>query len=216
MLDAHAVAIGPQGMLALNACMFASIVWALWWTERNLEFGSDWSVLAFLALFAAAGRVLLEPIPNVQPVTVVVLLVGIHYGFPRAALVAISVTLLSNFFLGHGLWSLYQALGWSIIGGVGALSANAIKVGNQLNLNRLAVISGASAFIFGFVVSISALHSIGTENFLPYLVAGIPFDLLHLVGNLAFVAWMAAPVSEIITRHSSSPNHVTVREFASD
>ena len=73
MLDAHAVAIGPQGMLALNACMFASMVWALWWTERNLKFGSDWSVLAVLALFAAAGRVLLEPIPNVQPVTVVVL-----------------------------------------------------------------------------------------------------------------------------------------------
>jgi len=216
MLDAHAITIGPEGMLAVNACMLFSIVWALWRTERNLQSGSDWTILAMLVLFAVSGRVLLDPIPNVQPVTVVVLMVGIYYGVPRAVLVAISVTLLSNFILGHGLWSLYQALGWSIIGVIGSISANSIRVGSQLNLNRLAAVSATSAFIFGFIASFSALHSIGTENFLPYLVAGIPFDLLHAVGNLAFVAWMAAPVSEIITRHHSSPNHVTVREFASD
>jgi len=215
-LNAHAIIIGPEGILAVNACMLFSIVWALWKAEKNLESGNDWVMLVMLVLFAASGRVLLDPIPNIQPVTVVVLLVGIHYGIPRAVLVATSVTLLSNFVLGHGLWSLYQALGWSLVGAVGAFSANAIRSGSQLNLNRLAAVSAISALSFDFVVSLSALHSIGSENFLPYLIAGVPFDLLHLVGNLVFVAWLASPLSEVITRHVISPNQVVVREVASN
>ncbi|SVB84795.1 uncharacterized protein METZ01_LOCUS237649, partial [marine metagenome] len=84
MFDAHAVALGPHGMLAINVAMLSIIGWALWRAEQRLSSGSDWIILTMLGAFAIAGRVLLDPIPNVQPVTVIVLLAGIHFGAPRS------------------------------------------------------------------------------------------------------------------------------------
>ena len=106
MLDAHAVAIGPHGMLAINIAMLSLIGWALWRAEQKMSSGSDLILLILLGAFAVSGRVLLDPIPNVQPVTVIVLLAGIHFGAPRAVALAAAVALCSNVLLGHGLWSL--------------------------------------------------------------------------------------------------------------
>ena len=35
-------------------------------------------------------------------------------------------------------------------------------------------------------------------------MAGLPFDLVHGVGNVAFAAWMAEPISDIMSRHSTN------------
>ena len=56
-------------------------------------------VLGLLGIFAVSGRILLEPIPNVQPVTVIVLMSGIYFGFTRSIILATSVALVSNIFL---------------------------------------------------------------------------------------------------------------------
>ena len=80
MLDAHAIVLSPLETLALNLSLLAIVAWSMWKAERSLDSGSDLTVLALMALFAVTGRILLEPLPNVQPVTVIVLLVGIHYG----------------------------------------------------------------------------------------------------------------------------------------
>ncbi|SVA78438.1 uncharacterized protein METZ01_LOCUS131292, partial [marine metagenome] len=41
MFDAHAVALGPHGMLAINIAMLSLIGWALWRAEQRLSSGSD-------------------------------------------------------------------------------------------------------------------------------------------------------------------------------
>ena len=88
MFDAHAVALGPQGMLVINITMLSLIGWALWRAEQKLSSGSALIILVLLGAFAVSGRILLDPIPNVQPVTVIVLLAGIHFGAPRAIALA--------------------------------------------------------------------------------------------------------------------------------
>ena len=121
MIDAHAVNLGPYGLLLVNLTLLSMIGWALWKTERNLSSQSDMIVLFLLGVFAVSGRILLEPIPNVQPVTVIILMSGIYFGVTRSIILATSVALISNLFLGHGLWTLYQAFGWSLVGVIGAL-----------------------------------------------------------------------------------------------
>ena len=215
MFDAHAVTIGPHGMLLINAVMLCLIGWALWKAERRLESGSDWILLLMLCVFAVSGRVLLDPIPNVQPVTIIVLLAGIHYGAPRAIALATAVTLCSNLILGHGLWSLYQAVGGSAVGVAGALLSSRLLVEGRLHIERLAMVAAASAFAFDWIVSISALHSMGSELLLPYMVAGLPFDLLHAAGNVAFAAWLANPLSEIMTKHLDTSSPMAVNDSVS-
>ena len=212
MLDAHAVAIGPHGMLAINIAMLSLIGWALWRAEQKMSSGSDLILLILLGAFAVSGRVLLDPIPNVQPVTVIVLLAGIHFGAPRAVALAAAVALCSNVLLGHGLWSLYQAVGWSAVGVAGAALSNRLYVDGRMAIGALAALAAVSAFAFDWIVSLSALHSLSSEMFLVYLMAGIPYDLLHAAGNVAFVAWLANPLSEIMTRHVAPPAPMAVRD----
>ena len=212
MLDAHAVAIGPHGMLAINIAMLSLIGWALWRAEQKMSSGSDLILLILLGAFAVSGRVLLDPIPNVQPVTVIVLLAGIHFGAPRAIALAAAVALCSNVLLGHGLWSLYQAVGWSAVGVAGAALSNRLYVDGRMAIRALAALAAVSAFAFDWIVSLSALHSLSSEVFLVYLMAGIPYDLLHAAGNVAFVAWLANPLSEIMTRHIAPPAPMAVRD----
>ena len=212
MLDAHAVAIGPHGMLAINIAMLSLIGWALWRAEQKMSSGSDLILLILLGAFAVSGRVLLDPIPNVQPVTVIVLLAGIHFGAPRAVALATAVALCSNVLLGHGLWSLYQAVGWSAVGVAGAALSNRLYVDGRMAIGALAALATVSAFAFDWIVSLSALHSLSSEVFLVYLMAGIPYDLLHAAGNVVFVAWLANPLSEIMTRHVAPPAPMAVRD----
>lgn len=211
-MDAHAVAIGPHGMLAINIAMLSLIGWALWRAEQKMSSGSDLILLILLGAFAVSGRVLLDPIPNVQPVTVIVLLAGIHFGAPRAIALAAAVALCSNVLLGHGLWSLYQAVGWSAVGVAGAALSNRLYVDGRMAIRALAALAAVSAFAFDWIVSLSALHSLSSEVFLVYLMAGIPYDLLHAAGNVAFVAWLANPLSEIMTRHVAPPAPMAVRD----
>ena len=211
-MDAHAVAIGPHGMLAINIAMLSLIGWALWRAEQKMSSGSDLILLILLGAFAVSGRVLLDPIPNVHPVTVIVLLAGIHFGAPRAIALAAAVALCSNVLLGHGLWSLYQAVGWSAVGVAGAALSNRLYVDGRMAIRALAALAAVSAFAFDWIVSLSALHSLSSEVFLVYLMAGIPYDLLHAAGNVAFVAWLANPLSEIMTRHVAPPAPMAVRD----
>ena len=211
-MDAHAVAIGPHGMLAINIAMLSLIGWALWRAEQKMSSGSDLILLILLGAFAVSGRVLLDPIPNVQPVTVIVLLAGIHFGAPRAIALAAAVALCSNVLLGHGLWSLYQAVGWSAVGVAGAALSNRLYVDGRMAIRALAAVAAVSAFAFDWIVSLSALHSLSSEVFLIYLMAGIPYDLLHAAGNVVFVAWLANPLSEIMTRHVAPPAPMAVRD----
>ena len=189
------------------------IGWALWKTERNLYSQSDTIVLFLLGIFAVSGRILLEPIPNVQPVTVIILMSGIYFGVSRSIILATSVALVSNLFIGHGLWTLYQAIGWSLVGIIGATLSNKLHLNNATSNTPLMAVAVSCAFIFDWTVSLSVLHTLGPDLLFVYILSGIPFDILHAVGNMFFVAWLASPLSEIMTRHLSVKKPLAVKEL---
>jgi len=204
MLDAHAIVLTPFETLVLNLSLLGVVAWSMWKAEKSLDSGNDLIILVLVTIFAITGRILLEPLPNVQPVTVVVLLVGIHYGATRSIGVATIIAISSNLVMGHGLWTFYQALGWSLVGVTGALLSQSLRVGDKISVPRVASISFIAAFVFDWVVSVSVLHTLPLENLPVYILAGLPFDLVHGVGNVAIVAWIAEPISDIMSRHSTS------------
>ena len=217
MYDFHNVALSPIQSLFLNIAVLSIIVLSLIRSERSLRDQSQWGMLVLLAAFGVSGRILLDPIPNVQPVTVLVLLAGAYYGAPRALALAAIVALASNvMYLGHGPWTIFQAIGWGAIGLVGALSANLIVVEGRVRIGHLAVIAALSGVAFNWFVSLSILLDVGSSMLVPYLLNGLVFDLYHMAGNVLFVAWMASPLGEMMSRHRSSPALESVREVASN
>ena len=194
----HVLDMGPTTGLLLNLCLLGIICWSLLRIEDNLSQGHKYTVLALCAIFGIAGRVLMSPIPNVQPVTVIVLLAGIRMGAKESVFLATIIALGSNLILGHGIWTFYQAASWALIGCLGALLSSKID-----SLSKLIYISGISGILFNWLVSLSILHSVSAELLLPYIIAGLPFDMLHIAGNITFMIWFSQPLSDIMTKHNS-------------
>jgi len=162
-------------------------------------------MLATMVVAMAALRVLMQPLPNVQPVTVAALLVGAHLGARRGVAFAILATLLSNLLISHGWWTLFQAAGWAIVAVIGA-RANLVQNG-QLQLQRLALVSVVSAMVFGFVSTLSLVTSAMTPStFIVLLGQGLPFDVVHALGNLVFVVWMAPSLHHFLSGLAASEN----------
>ena len=99
-------------------------------------------------------------------------------------------SLLSNYFLGDGWWTIFQAIGWASVAVIGSY-AN-LWSNNSLDLKKTCYIAFLSAFMFDFIVSLSIIESSTSFlEFVAYLWAGIPYDLLHAVGNVTFALWFA-------------------------
>ncbi|MFL2972756.1 MAG: DUF6580 family putative transport protein [Candidatus Thalassarchaeaceae archaeon] len=211
MYDFHNVALSPIQSLFLNIAILSIIVISLIRGERSLRDQSQWGMLLLLAVFGVSGRILLAPIPNVQPVTVLVLLAGAYFGAPRSIALAATIALASNvLLLGHGPWTLFQAIGWGGVGLLGALLANRIVVDGDLRVGFLAVIAAISGLAFNWFVSLSILLEVGPSMLIPYLLNGLVFDLYHVAGNMLFVAWMASPLGDMMHRHRPSPSFKAV------
>ena len=193
-----------QLAIALTAALAVVLIALLWQAERSMSLGADIALVAVLAALAAASRVLTAVLPNVQPMTVLMLLVGMHLGARRGAAVATLATLLANMALGHGPWTLYQAIGWSGVAVSGRLLRGWLVSddGRSIRVGRLAVIGFLAGPLFDWWVSVAALAIFDSVPlFLTYLLSGLVFDLLHAVGNVAFAVWLGPTLHQLLWLH---------------
>ena len=208
MVAYHVLDLNPVVSLLLNLTLLGIICWSLFKVEKNYSNGHKFVILGFLAIIGIADRILMSPIPNVQPVTVIVLLAGIRMGAKESIFLASIIALFSNLILGNGIWTIYQAAAWALIGCLGALFSNRLE--SPMKLILMAAISG---FLFDWFVSLSILHSVGFDMLIPYLIVGIPYDLLHAVGNITFMIWLSNPLTEIMSRNIDNDLNIEVSEY---
>ena len=205
MYDFHNFALTPEQDLVVNIAILSSLVFAILKGEKKIQHSNPLLILALVTVFCIAGRILLQPLPNIQPVTVTIILVGIYYRSPWAIAVSGVVALSTNMIsLGHGPWTVFQVIGWSVVGIAGSVFADKLLVDGKIALNRLMVLSVVSAFAFDWIVSASILLNHDLSTFYPYLVNGLLFDVFHALGNAAFVILLANPLGEIMSRHRTT------------
>ena len=115
-----------------------------------------------MILLATAGRILMEPIPNVQPVTILVMLTAIRLGAMRGASLGIMTAYLSNVYLGGGAWTIVQAASWGSIGLLtGLISSRLVDHNNKLCSSSFYGFAILAAFVFGFLVSLPLIREVG-------------------------------------------------------
>jgi len=195
----HGPVLGPVTGLAIDVVLLALSFWML--ASPDMKKASN--ILTFVTLITSVSllRVVMTPLPNIQPVTVAALIIGAQLGARRGVAFAVLVTMISNFIIGDGIWTLYQAIGWSVVAIIG--SSSKLIVDGQLQLNKTFGYAVICAFIFDIIVSLSVLGTVSLSGFMIYLVNGIPYDLLHAVGNLTIAAWFGRWFSEAITKFQS-------------
>ena len=195
-LGAHGPELSPAGAAVLDAVLVSAAFAFLFSAPRANRMTA--AMLATMVVAMTALRVVMQPLPNIQPVTVAALLVGAHLGTKRGVAFAILVTLLSNLLISHGWWTLFQALGWSTVAVIGA-KANLIE-GGELNHRRLYLLAALVAPLFGVIATLSLVSSSMTASqFMMLVWQGLPFDAVHALGNVAFAVWTGSMIHRFLS-----------------
>lgn len=194
-LGTHGPVLSPATSLFLDIVLLIAAFWLLA-TPSKKSLG-DTLLLLTLVLAVSAVRVLMQPLPNIQPVTVAALIVGAQLGARRGAAFAILVAMISNAIIGNGWWTIFQAIGWASVALLG--SKIALVVDGEIQRKRLFIAAIASAFVFDFIVSLSIIDSsFSIVTFLTYLAHGMPYDMLHALGNLTFAVWFGSWFADVV------------------
>ena len=185
--------------LALLLAAAALIAGAATWLDGGPQSAKEVTVIATLAAAAAAGRVLMAPVPDVQPVTVIVVATGVALGARAGIGVGAAAAFVSNFFLGQGLWTPWQMLAWGGCGAVGALAAPLLR-----RRIPFAVTCCLLGFAFGFVLDIWNWYGFYPHtwpSFVARQATGLPFDVAHATGNLALALAAGPELRRLLERY---------------
>lgn len=143
------------------------------------------ALLAILTALCYVGRVTFQFIPNVQPMTTILLLITLNLTLTDGLIVATASLLLSNMVLGMGPWLFPQLLTYFILLGFAGIVLKPLY-GKKNTRVIFTAYSFFNGLLFGFIISLFSYRMYGMTNFWAYYLMGISFDLLHAAGNAGF------------------------------
>jgi energy-coupling factor transport system substrate-specific component len=197
-----------DGALATALGAAALVVAGVAWFESGTDSTRELAVITTLAAAAAAGRVLFAAVPGVQPVTVIAIVAGAALGARAGVATGALAAFVSNLFLGQGIWTPQQMLGWGACGAVGALLAPVLR-------NRWALAAVAAVLGFAFSVSMDVWLWYGfSPHTFSALVAvvgrGLWFDVSHAAGNVMIALAAGPELRRMLDRYGARLKTVVV------
>ncbi|RKQ29243.1 ECF transporter S component [Oceanobacillus halophilus] len=155
------------------------------------------TLVALLASLAVVGRFAFAFLPNIQPVTSLIIIAGLFLGPLAAAIMAILTTFLSNILLGMGIWTVWQVVAWVFIGVISGFIGKSKRKTPTLVIVLYAAFSG---YFYGLIISLVTYQVAG--KFWPYYLAGLPFDTYHAVGNAMVMLVFYPIVSKFFIKYA--------------
>ena len=203
-----AALVVQDGALATALGAAALVAAGVAWFEGGTDSTRELAVIATLAAAAAAGRVLFAAVPGVQPVTVIAIVAGAALGLRAGVATGALAAFVSNFFLGQGIWTPQQMLGWGACGAAGALLSPFLR-------NRWVLAAVAAVLGFAFSASMDVWLWYGfAPHTLPSLVAvvgrGLWFDVSHAVGNVVIALAAGPELRRMLDRYGARLRTVVV------
>ena len=160
-------------------------------------------IIAVLCGIGVAGRAAFFMLPQFKPVVAVAIISGVAFGGETGFLVGAMTGLVSNMFFGQGPHTPWQMFAFGIIG----FLAGVLFRKGVLRRSRaaLCIFGGLSTFvIFGVIMNSSALftyqQTITKEMFWLYILQGVPFDLIHALATVFFLAVTSRAMLEKLDR----------------
>lgn len=141
------------------------------------------AMVSILGCLSALLRLPFAALPSVQPCTFIIICAGYVLGPAAGFLTGTLTTLISNLFLGHGLWSIYQILGWGL---AGALAYPLRRISKTVLSLVLAFYGFLWGYVFGLITNLSFwiyFFNPSFESFLAVQLASFWMDTVHAVNN---------------------------------
>ena len=146
-----------------------------------------------LGALTFALQVVMGPLPNIEPVSLLVMLFAVIFGwkglFPVYIFVAMEIL-----FYGLGVWNVYYLYVWLLL----ALAAMSLRcMSHPLGW---AILSGAFGLLFGALCGIVDIFIGGFGYAIAKWIAGISFDLLHCGGNFVIALLLFMPLRKLLEK----------------
>lgn len=153
----------------------------------------DTVLFATLGAATFAAKMAMAALPNIEPVSLMVMLFAVTFG--RRAFYPICVYVTLEFLtFGLHLWSVCYLYVWAVL----ALAAWVLR--NMRSALGWALLSGTFGLLFGLLCVPVELFVGGWAFALSWWVSGIPFDILHGVGNFVIALTLFNPLRRLTER----------------
>ena len=148
---------------------------------------------AFLAAVLVASKFALDGLPNIELVSLLVILYTLEY--PRLAVPAVyTYVFVYGLLNGFGIWWFPQLYIWAVM-----LFARLMRQNRSVLL--WALLSGLFGLCYGALYAVSyAVMNGGIAAGVAWWVTGIPFDLLHGAGNFVVALLLYKPLRYCLQR----------------
>ena len=148
---------------------------------------------ALLGALTFGAKVVMMGLPNIEPVTLTVLLYGAVFG--RRALYPVYTYVMLEFILyGLNLWSINYLYVWAILALMGWL------LRGMESPWAWALTAGVYGLLFGLLCAPVYALTGGWAFGVSWWIAGIPFDLIHGAANFVIVLILFVPLRKVMER----------------
>jgi len=160
------------------------------------------ALVGILSAVNIGSRIVLQFLPNIKPVTSLIIISVILFGLSFGLELTLVTTLVSNMYLGMGIWTVFQIFAWAMIC---ILTELFIRLFKRIPpLLFMAIFSAIMGYVFGLFVSFEKLVIGGWGLFIPYYISGLVFDTYHAVGNFFFYLALAPILYKLFEKEMSS------------
>lgn len=140
-----------------------------------------------------AAKVAMAGLPNIEPVSLFVMLYAVVFG--RKCIYPIYTYVVMEFLCyGIHLWAINYLYVWLI------LAAGAWLLRSVKNPFVWALLSGGFGLLFGLFCAPVYLVSGGIGYAVSWWISGVPFDLMHAGGNFVMALVLFVPLRKLLTK----------------
>ena len=151
------------------------------------------TLFGVLGALTFAAKYVMSALPNIEPVSLMVMLFAVVFG--RKCLYPIYLYVMLEFlFYGLNLWSINYLYIWVVL----ALGAYLLrKMEHPLGW---AILSGTFGLLFGALCGIVDVFIGGFGYAVTKWISGIPFDIMHCAGNFVIALLLFKPMRELMEK----------------
>lgn len=149
--------------------------------------------LSLMGALMVGTQVAMAALPNVNLISVLIILTVIIYGAKAFYSVAVFVAL-EGLIYGFGLWFINYLYVWAILTVIALIVRK-----NEIAL-IWAAIAGLFGLCFGLLCSIPYIFIGGPTLALSYWVSGIPFDIAHCISNFVLTLLLINPLKRLLIK----------------
>lgn len=149
-------------------------------------------LFAVLGAMTFAAKYVMSFLPNIEPVSLMVILFAVVFGWKWVYPVYLYVVM-EILFYGISLWNINYLYIWAV------LAVAAMFLRNMQHPLAWTMLSGVFGLLFGALCGIVDIFIGGFGYAAAKWVSGIPFDITHCVGNFVIALLLFKPLRKLLT-----------------